>query len=165
MVGVMDTQQIKEPSVAGLLLAKYNKALEKKIRFTLDEASYLQELPADMRVDEFISIVGNLIENALDELAGREDSEIYIGIFGSDFGVHIAVEDNGRGIPSSMQEALFTRGSSSKGADRGFGLSTVQRIVTAFEGTIEYEGQNGASFSIWIPIRKENENADIDRRG
>jgi sensor histidine kinase regulating citrate/malate metabolism len=159
------SQQIKEPSVAGLLLAKYNKALEKKILFTLDEASYLQELPEDMRVDEFISIVGNLIENALDELAGREESEVYIGIFGSDLGVHIAVEDNGRGIPNEIQEALFTRGSSSKGADRGFGLWTVHRIVTAFGGTIEYEGVNGASFSIWIPIRKEDGYADIDRRG
>ena len=151
------SQQIKEPSVAGLLLAKYNKAIEKKIEFSLDEASYLSTLPKDMRVDEFNSILGNLIENALDELAGKEDGEIYVGIFGSDQGVVIAVEDNGRGIPEAMKEDLFARGFSSKGSDRGYGLWTVQRIVHEYGGTIEYEGRNGASFSVWIPLHKGGE--------
>jgi len=151
------SQQIKEPSVAGLLLAKYNKAMEKKVEFSLDEASHLSALPEEMRVDEFNSILGNLIENALDELSGNDDGELYVGIFGSDRGVMIAVEDNGSGISEDMQDDLFARGISSKGSDRGYGLWTVQRIVHEYGGTIEYEGRNGASFSIWIPLRKGGE--------
>lgn len=151
------SHQIKEPAVAGLLLAKYNKAMEKKIEFTLDEASHLSTLPQEMRVDEFNSILGNLIENALDELVGKEEGEIYVGIFGSDQGVVIAVEDNGCGIPDAMKEDLFARGFSSKGSDRGYGLWTVQRIVHEYGGTIEYEGRNGASFTVWIPLDKGGE--------
>jgi sensor histidine kinase regulating citrate/malate metabolism len=156
------SQQIKEPSVAGLLLAKYNKAVEKKIEFALDESSYLSDLPEDMRVDELNSILGNLIENALDELAGKEDGELYVGVFGSEQGIMIAVEDNGGGIPETMQQEVFERGKSSKGSDRGYGLWTVKRIVDEYRGMIEYEGTNGSSFSIWIPMRGEaaDENSD-----
>ena len=147
--------KVKEPSVAGLLLSKCSKASEKKVKLIINEETSMRTLPEKMHKDEFCSIVGNLIENSLDELAGRTDGIIEVGIFEDDKDVNISVFDNGRGIPEELQNKIFEKGHSSKGTNRGYGLYIVKEIVDTYQGKIRIWCGNGTMIVVTIPMKQE----------
>ena len=62
------TENIKDRSLSALLLSKYNKAEECRVKLKIDENSKLTKLPEYMTSEEIVSVVGNLIENSLDEV-------------------------------------------------------------------------------------------------
>ena len=70
--------KIKNDHVAGLLLAKYNKATEAKISVVIDKDSYIDKIPNTITLDEICSVIGNLIENAVEELVKFENGKIFI---------------------------------------------------------------------------------------
>ena len=156
LIGIISSK-IKEPSVAGLLLSKCNKASEKKVRLIINEETYMSSLPEKMHKDEFCSIVGNLIENSLDELAGRTDGIIEVGLFQGEEEMNITVFDNGRGIPEEMQKKIFEKGHSSKGENRGFGLYIIKEIVDTYGGKIRLWCESGTMIVITIPMRQEKD--------
>ena len=156
LVGIIGSK-IKEPSVAGLLLSKCNKASEKKVKLIINEETYMRDLPEKMHKDEFCSIVGNLIENSLDELAGRTDGIIEVGLFQGDDEMNITVFDNGRGIPEKMQDKIFEKGHSSKGENRGYGLFIIKEIVDTYGGKIRLWCESGTTIVITIPMRQEKD--------
>ena len=156
LIGIIGSK-VKEPSVAGLLLSKCNKASEKKVKLIINDETYMRDLPEKMHKDEFCSIVGNLIENALDELAGRTDGIIEVGLFQGEEEMNITVFDNGRGIPEKMQEKIFEKGHSSKGTDRGFGLYIIKEIVDTYGGKIRLWCESGTMIVITIPMRQEKD--------
>jgi two-component system CitB family sensor kinase len=73
------TAKIKDSSLSALLLAKYNKAEECRVRLKIDENSKLTKLPEYMTSEEVVSVVGNLIENSLDEVKTDGTGFIYKG--------------------------------------------------------------------------------------
>ena len=154
LIGIIGSK-IKEPSVAGLLLSKCSKAGEKKVKLIINEETYMKDLPEKMHKDEFCSIVGNLIENSLDELAGRTDGIIEVGLFQGDDVMNITVFDNGRGIPEELQEKIFEKGHSSKGLNRGFGLFIIKEIVDTYGGKIRLWCESGTMIVITIPMVQE----------
>ncbi len=156
IVGAINSK-IKEPSVAGLILSKCNKASEKKIKLVINEDTYIRDLPEKMHKDEFCSIVGNLIENSMDELAGRTDGIIEVGIFQGEKDMNITVFDNGRGIPEKTQDKIFRKGHSTKGEYRGYGLYIVKEIVDTYGGKIRLWCESGTTIVITIPMRQEKD--------
>jgi len=147
--------KIKEPSVAGLLMSKTGKASEKKVKLVINEDSFINTIPENMHKDEFCSILGNLIENSLDELAGRTDGLIEVGIFQDENEINITVYDNGKGISEAVQTKIFEKGHSTKGAGRGFGLYIIKEIVDAYQGKIRIWCASGTIISVTFPIRQE----------
>ncbi|HWT27842.1 MAG TPA: sensor histidine kinase, partial [Mobilitalea sp.] len=89
------TENIKDPSIAALLLSKYNKAEECRVILKIDDASRLTNLPRYMTSDEIISILGNLIENSLDEVNNDGTGYIYVKIIENEQTLEIVVQDNG----------------------------------------------------------------------
>ncbi len=156
LIGAINSK-IKEPSVAGLILSKCNKASEKKVNLVINEDTYIRDLPEKMHKDEFCSIVGNLIENSLDELAGRTDGKIEVGIFQGEKDMNITVYDNGRGIPEKTRDKIFRKGHSSKGEYRGYGLYIVNEIVDTYGGKIRLWCESGTTIVITIPMRQEKD--------
>ena len=74
------TENIKDVSLSALLLSKYNKAEECRVKLKIDENSKLTKLPQYMTSEEIVSVVGNLIENSLDEVKNDGTGLIYIKI-------------------------------------------------------------------------------------
>lgn len=120
--------------------------------------------------DKLIQVIRNLIGNA----ASFSPPGGQIGIFASlqadaaDDGVRIVVEDNGPGIPTGMEEAIFERFYQERPVDEkfgthsGLGLSISKQIVEAHGGRIWAENiliedgiVGGARFIIHLP-RQEN---------
>lgn len=147
--------KVRDPSVAGLLMSKNAKAGEKKIRMVINEETFLSRIPEYMYKDEFCSILGNLVDNSLDELTGRTDGLVEIGIFQSDSEINITVYDNGKGIPETSISRIFEKGHSTKGSGRGFGLWLIKEIVDAYQGKIRICCVSGTVVNVILPIKLE----------
>ena len=151
-------RQIKEPSVAALLVGKTSRAGELGIRLALDRESSLSEGSPWLSPEAFITILGNLIENAIESLnqSSCATKEISVSIREGEDGLLLCVEDTGPGIPVDLRQRLFRPGVSSKGPHRGTGLALVQDVVTACRGSIRVESESGVGTSFFVSFRRED---------
>jgi two-component system CitB family sensor kinase len=148
------SKRIKNTHIAGLLLAKYNKATEAKITVEIDANSYLDKIPENITEDEICSVIGNLIENSIEELVKAENGRISIRIISNSEALRIRIQDNGPGINENIIDKVFTRGFTTKAGNRGFGLSIVKQIVDYAGGDIDILQENGTIWDIFIPMKR-----------
>lgn len=59
-------EAVPDPIIAGCLLGKYNRAKEMGLRLEIDPGSQMADLPAELPRDQLVSVLGNLIDNALE---------------------------------------------------------------------------------------------------
>ncbi len=143
------SDSIKDPAVAGLLLGKYNRAQEQKTAFYLNENSFLS---GDTGISDAVNLIlGNLLENALEELQEKKDGRIEILLLESTSDLQISVTDNGSGL-DTPGEAL-KKGITTKGAGRGLGLHLVSQKVREMNGSIEIHSEPGKTvFSLTLEL-------------
>lgn len=151
-VSTIITKKIKDVSVAAILLAKYSKAEEARVKLIMDEDSSLTKLPYYITSEELVSVLGNLIENSLDEIKNDGSGEIYIKIYEEDDVLKIIVKDNGPGIRSDIRDKIYDMGVTSKDGQRGYGMYLVKSIVDEANGSIEFKVNNGTTWYIDIPM-------------
>lgn len=149
------TENIKDSSVSALLLSKYNKAEECRVKLKIDENSKLTKLPEYMTPEEIVSVLGNLIENSLDEVKNDGTGLIYVKIVEGDNFLNIIVKDNGGGIPVEYREKIYEQGFSTKDGQRGHGMYIVKKIIDDFNGTINFDVDEGAHWNIIIPMTRQ----------
>lgn len=149
--------QIQEPSVAALLVGKTSRANELGIRLTLDRESRLSEASPWMPPDAYVTVLGNLIENAIEVLnaSPRAQKEISVSIREGEDSLLLCVEDTGPGIPAQLREKMFERDVTTKGSGRGTGLSLVREVVEAYRGEIRVESQTEVGSSFFVNFRRE----------
>lgn len=152
-------EQIQDHKVQAILFGKIGKASEHKIAFTIDPNSYLKPLPKHIDLSKLITILGNIIDNAFEEVMKCPKREVTF--FTTDIGNDIVFEvsDTGKGIDFENYEDIFEKGFSTKiGKDRGYGLAIVKQVITELNGTIELQNVRGggAVFTIFIPKKLEN---------
>ncbi len=97
-------------------------------------------------------IIINLLQNALEAVAGRDDARVSVRVReeGADE-VVLTVADNGPGIAPDIREALFTPFNTSKEAGLGLGLVISREIAADYGGRITVEsGPEGASFAVHL---------------
>ncbi|MCW2862989.1 MAG: histidine kinase [Actinoallomurus sp.] len=145
-------ERVANPLVVGLILAKSVVAAERGVTLTLTEDSWLGDSPA--RVQAVLTVLGNLVDNAIDAAAGASPAEVTVRLV-DDAGITMAVSDTGPGIPPGHLESIFTDGYSTKaGSDvrrRGLGLAIVHRLVRRIGGRIDVGEGPGATFTVELP--------------
>lgn len=146
------TERIKDPALSAILLSKYNKAEESRVSFLIDEGSALSRLPVHMAPADIVSVVGNLIENSLDEVKNDGTGRITVRISQGDDILNISVRDNGPGVPSELLDKIYEQGFTTKEGQRGHGMYVVKKIVEDAGGAIRYRTDNGAVWDIEIPM-------------
>ncbi|WP_010495383.1 ATP-binding protein [Paenibacillus elgii] len=154
-------REIPDPVIGGLLIGKYNRAHELKIKFEIDPETSFKDVPVRVDRDLLVTIIGNLADNAMEALLEYSaDEEKKVTLFLSDYGEDLMIEceDNGPGIPDDWAGDIFQKGVSSKeGEHRGIGLALVKHAVDKLGGRILHEpsGEGGTVFSVVIPKRVE----------
>ncbi|MEW8995568.1 MAG: sensor histidine kinase [Clostridium sp.] len=146
------TKRIKDPSLSAILLSKYNKAEESRIKFKIDESSNIRYLPQHVTSDEIVSVVGNLIENSLDAVSNDGDGEVYIKIVQHKEWLEIKVKDNGPGIKEEYRNKIYEQGFTTKEGQRGHGMYIVKKIIEEANGSIEFKADKGVLWDITIPM-------------
>lgn len=143
-----------DPALAALLIGKSSQAAELGIEWTLELDPHAPEAPIGS-VD-LISVVGNLIDNALDAAgAGPEPRWVDVSTAAApDGGLQIVVSDSGDGVPPGTTERVFEEGFSTKpvGAlGRGVGLPLARAIVAAAGGRLELDDAAPTTFVVHLP--------------
>lgn len=146
------TKKIKDPSLSAILLSKYNKAEESRVKFEIDEDSTIGKLPQHMTSEEIVSVVGNLIENSFDEVRNDGTGKIYIKIVQNKDQLEIKIKDNGPGIKEEYRNNIYEQGFTTKEGQRGHGMYIVKKIVEDAGGSIEFKVDNGVLWIITIPM-------------
>lgn len=151
------------PQICGLLIGKYYRARELGLELVFDPGCHLTELPRGLAISEWMSIIGNLLDNAFDATlsVGERNQKITLFLADSATEVIIEVADNGCGVSAELRNQIFERGVSSKpGGERGIGLYLVKTYVEQAGGaiTIDDNEPHGSVFSVFIPKGAERAN-------
>ncbi|MDF3290098.1 sensor histidine kinase [Streptomyces silvisoli] len=148
--------RIGNPLMVGLLTAKTTVAAERGVRLVLSEDSRLGEQPAHL--DRLLTIVGNLLDNAVDAAAcgGTSPARVRLSLVEDAARVTVRVADSGPGVPPRARERIFEDGWSTRPdrgtARRGLGLALVHRLVLRHGGSIEVSEGPGAVFTVVLPV-------------
>jgi two-component system CitB family sensor kinase len=145
---------VTEPALAALLLGKSAQASERGVDLVIDRESRLD--PGPLPVRDLLTVVGNLVDNALEAVAGT-DPPRRVTVYARNTGdeVVVRVTDNGPGLDPDQVADAFRRGWSTKRAGRGLGLSLVGQVVDRYGGshTVTAAPEGGAVFTVRLPVR------------
>jgi len=142
-----------KPPPAALIVAKAAVAAERNVALQVAENTAITELAADPL--DVVTILGNLIDNAVDSVAGipAANVTVYLRQFGDS--LHIRVSDTGSGVPAAHGESIFDAGVTTKPArpdgGRGLGLAIVRRVVDRLGGRIAFTPGPAPAFTVSIP--------------
>ncbi|MFL6001098.1 MAG: ATP-binding protein [Streptomyces sp.] len=164
---------VGEPVLAALLLGKTAQANERGVELVVSEDSRLDDglLPQSLPARDLVTILGNLIDNAVDAAQGSVRARVTVTAYtegAGGRGLVLRVSDTGAGVDPAHAEAVFRRGFSTKPAGpggRGLGLALVRQAVNRCQGTLtvtEAEG-GGAEFEVRLPL--VNESRDVADAG
>lgn len=154
------TQRISDPAVAALLIAKTSLAAESDVALSLDPQSHLAVLDPALATD-VITLLGNLIDNAVDVSVGAPHAQVTVCIDDRD-GLAISVLDSGPGVPEHLREAIFARGVTSKPevpGGRGIGLALVRLVTAQHGGTIEVDDGPGGGARFLVRLQAVSHHA------
>lgn len=139
-----------DPVLSALLLGKSATANERGIEFLID-ISDAATLP--LSTSETVSVVGNLVDNALDAARGGDAPRVVTVHLGSTReGTTLTVTDSGNG-PTGDVFALGFTSKPTDAAAHGLGLTLVRRIVESHGGTIAFDDGQPTTVSATFPPR------------
>jgi signal transduction histidine kinase len=126
-----------------------------------------QSLPSLlMDREQLKQVILNLLLNAIQAMPTGGRLILNGQMSGDGQWIQLSVQDSGIGIPSEDFNKLFDPFFSTKEGGIGLGLSIVHRIIDQHHGRIEVESSpgKGTVFTIWLPIHREEEDANHSDR-
>lgn len=156
-------QEIPDPMIGGVLIGKFNRAKELRVELEVDRGSSFRDVPASIPRGQLVTMIGNLIDNAMDAVLACPTERKWVSVLLTDLGedLIIEVEDNGCGIPDELAERIFDSGFSTKDQNRGYGLPLVRQAVEQLKGSITFaKGEHGGTvFMIALPKERRDGHA------
>ena len=165
-------EAVEEPVLAALLLGKAAEASARGIELVVTDDTALP--PVDVAAGDLVTLVGNLVDNALDAaLAGAPPRRVAVTVRVDGHDLLVRVADSGPGLTPGQVPLAFTRGWSTKPAagspsGRGLGLALVAQLVERHGGSVDVgsgdvgsggvgsavlpSGSGGAVFTVRLPV-------------
>ena len=147
-------ERISSPLIVGLLLGKAAEASERGLTLEISEDSWLGDSP--QKLQALTTIIGNLVDNAFEALAGATGSgRVVVTLVEDQDAITVRVADNGPGIPPGAAQDIFRDGYTTKSdrglLRRGLGLALVHRLVQRLHGTITVSEGPCPVFTVELP--------------
>ncbi|MEU0127250.1 sensor histidine kinase [Streptomyces sp. NPDC006289] len=164
---------VAEPVLAALLLGKAAQANERGVELALAEDSLIDDgaLPRSLAPRDLVTILGNLIDNAVDAAAetatgaasggpvpaqrtGTARALVTVTALTEADELLLRVADTGSGIGPDDADEVFRRGWTTHGTGRGLGLALVRQAVHRNGGTVTLGTApgGGAEFTVRLPL-------------
>ncbi len=122
-----------------VLYSKMSAAEEQGIEIKYDVTDNLNDIKLDQM--DLVVLLSNLLNNAIEAVEGIKDPWIYVNIESSDFkGIkkhHISVSN--KVVDKIEALSAINKGITTKGANRGYGLYNIKKIVNKSKGDILIE--------------------------
>lgn len=152
-------REVGNPVIVALLLAKSAVAAERNVELRLGPSDRVP--PECMPASDLVTLLGNLIDNAIDAAADGPGAWIEARFVAMGDALTITVADSGPGVPAHLASEIFLDGFSTKltrsGTRRGLGLALVRQLVARYRGSIEVQRDVGALFVVRLPgVLREN---------
>lgn len=149
------SRRVRDTAVAALLMAKASLAAERKVSLRISDDTALERLaPADAA--DVATVVGNLVDNAVDAAAARDDAWVEVALRQDASSVEIAVRDSGPGVAPELAREVFSHGFTTKAAregERGIGLALTKLVCERHGGEISVANTpEGAVFTARMTV-------------
>jgi two-component system, CitB family, sensor kinase len=149
------------PELAAFVVGKAAQAAERDVELVVEPATTVPAGVADPR--DLITIVGNLVDNAVDAALdgllsdSAQQARVRLGGAVESDELVLRVGDSGPGLAPDVAARAFERGVSTKPAEglgRGLGLALVQQAVHRNGGRVEVGTgpDGGAEFTVRLPL-------------
>ena len=129
---------IKDPAIAALVFSFRTMALEHGIELHMDIQNDLSHVATS--VYETNKVIGNLLQNAIDEVRTHKDKSFGIHLYilkrGEDCIIHVANKVAPKEDTSSFLQDIYKPGHSTKEGHEGIGLSSVQNLLSRYRGVV-----------------------------
>ena len=146
-------ERVGDPVLGALLLAKAAIASERGIELRVSDNTVMTRSALDS--EDLITLLGNLIDNALDAAATSDGRWVSVSVTELDEELVVKVHDSGSGIPDGVDGQIFQEGFSTKAGPnrkrRGFGLALVRQVARRNGGDVTVVNNGGALFMVRIP--------------
>jgi two-component system CitB family sensor kinase len=150
------TSRILDPALAALLIAKSSLATERGVTLQLDPESGLDRVDDELSRD-LTTVVGNLVDNAFDAVAGLSEPDVRVLVEDTADGVTVTVRDSGLGVAGDTAE-IFRQGFTTKdpgpAGSRGFGLALSRVVCRRSGGDLAVANDKGAVFMAVLKRKK-----------
>lgn len=143
---------VGEPVLVALLLGKAAQAHERGVELVVTpDSTAIDGGPGTPPARDLVTVVGNLVDNAMDALTGVPGGRIAVTVRCDGEGLLLRVADSGPGLPEGVD--VFRRGWSGKGEGRGLGLALVRQVAQRHGGTADAASSpsGGAEFTVRLP--------------
>ncbi|MFI1016503.1 ATP-binding protein [Streptomyces sp. NPDC020965] len=149
------TEKIHDPLLASLLVGKATVAAERGVSLRIAPETLLPDRLVDPR--GLVTVVGNLVDNAMDASAGSPEPRIEVELYAQGRTAVLRVTDTGPGVPPDQRESIFVEGWTTKElpahGKRGLGLALVRRLAERQGGSarVRDAAGGGAEFVVVLP--------------
>lgn len=150
-----DLLRLGDTMIIGFLYGKLTEADAKGIGVQYRFAC--GELKTEIPMYKLITILGNLLNNAIEALENNETKQLFVGMDEDEKQLHMEVRNTNEAIAWCDVTSLFKKGYSTKGngRGRGLGLYSIKKMSREYGFDIlfankEIDGENWVSFEIRI---------------
>lgn len=143
-----------------------NEIIQKELQFFDINHSFKYEVEKRIQLDADLppvwinplnlqQIIDNLIDNAIDAMAGCDTKVLTVTTAVENHWVRMTISDTGIGIDPRDMASIFLPDYSTKSPDKGtgLGLASVKTMVESYGGRVEVGANQpgGVTFTVWLP--------------
>jgi sensor histidine kinase regulating citrate/malate metabolism len=146
-------KSIQNRVLSALILGKINKCHELGIKMNVLPHSVIPRHSRFLSTKSLVTVVGNLVENAIDainEKAGTDAASVTLLIHEDDQSLMITLDDTGVGLTPAEIDRMNQDGYTTKGANRGMGMSLIRGVVSFYGGEFTIESDKGVGTSMTL---------------
>ena len=122
--------KLKVKEIKSLMAVKLLDLQELEIPFSVEIPEEVMRF--NMRSGKLARVLGNFVDNAIDELRHVDEPEFKLGIFDKDDAILIVIKNNCRAEMPTIKQ-MFEKDFSTKGENRGLGLWSVKKMLRNVE--------------------------------
>lgn len=146
---------MEDAAIAGYLLTKLERLEQLQIDVDIRGENQWPSLADPIVVDRWITIIGNSLENAVEAMIGQEEKKITLIFDVVDGQLFYEIRDNGMGFDVKELPSLLEKGFSTKGLNRGYGMTIMMNAIKAGNGRYDIQSEIGAGTRLQVKMPNE----------
>lgn len=149
------SRHVNDPVLVGYLLNKLKMVKNEGIKVQLIGESSWPSIKDPNQLNALITVIGNSLDNAVEALLDIDDPVIELTIDLDGEQMLWQVKDNGKQTTQSQLDQLVEKGTSTKGAERGYGLYLMNTYIKDSCGKLTFTANvdGGVTLRAIVPIR------------